>query len=751
VSRHIVLAGNPNCGKTVLFNALTGMQQRVGNWPGVTVEYKQGAFRHADEAFSVVDLPGVYSLVSPDQVCGIDEKIATDYLLADHVDVIVNVIDGTHLERHLFLTLQLLELGLPMVVAVNMMDLVNKRGASIDLDAMSEQLGCPVVGIAASRQQNIEQLKQALLSAQAGSAKLDLPLPCRATQQQMANIIRSTGTATQVKQAQFMAWQWLEGDGCLRSKLAAKTQAQLRNLQQELQAELAEETDILIADRRYQCAHDIRRRCLRAAKKAPVNWTERIDRWVLNRWLGVPIFLLCMYLMFFFAINLGGAFQDFFDIGSDTIFVSGVAQLLTAWHAPSWLIAVLAEGLGKGINTTITFIPMIGALFLFLSFLEDSGYMARAAFVMDRFMQMLGLPGEAFVPMIIGFGCNVPAVMGARTLAQPRDRILTVLMMPFMACGARFAIFTVFAAAFFPRHGALIIFALYLCGIAAALFTGSLFRHTCLPSAQAPLVLELPDYRLPQWRSIGRLAFRRVRIFIRRAGKVIVPVCIIMGTLNAITWPSHASQNRPSVLAKVGQAVTPVLEPMGIKDSNWPATVGLISGVLAKEVVVGTLNTLYSQQAHWQQPTDHTSLLSGLKAACLSVPVNLLNLVHAWRNPIAASAADLTLSQRVYGAMVHQFGSLAAAFSYLLFVLLYFPCISTLAVMRREVGRAWANLSMLWSCSLAYVAAVGCYQLLTLQLHPLSSVLWLAGVIMLFVLVRWCLQRLPARWLQEAG
>ncbi len=751
MSRHVVLAGNPNCGKTALFNALTGMQQRVGNWPGVTVEYKQGEFRHADEAFSVVDLPGVYSLISPDEVCGIDEKIATDYLLADHVDVIVNVIDGTHLERHLFLTLQLLELGLPVVVAVNMMDLLDKRGARVDFAAMAELLGCPVVGIAANRQHNIEQLKQAILTAQASSAKLDLPLACHAARATMAKQIRSAAAANNDRQAHFMAWQWLEGDGCLRTRLDSKLQSQLAAVQQELQTQLAEETDILIADRRYQYAHQVRRCCLRAAKKPSVNWTALIDRWVLNRWLGVPIFLFCMYLMFFFAINIGGAFQDFFDIGSDTIFVSGVSQLLAAWHAPHWLIAVLADGLGKGINTTITFIPMIGALFLFLSFLEDSGYMARAAFVMDRFMQLLGLPGEAFVPMIIGFGCNVPAVMGTRTLAQPRDRLLTVLMMPFMACSARFAIFTVFAAAFFPQHGALIIFALYLCGIAAALFTGSLFRRTCLPSVQAPLVLELPDYRLPQWRSMLRLATRRARVFIRRAGKVIVPACIILGTLNAISWPTSAAQVRPSILAKAGQAVTPVLAPMGIKDSNWPATVGLISGVLAKEVVVGTLNTLYSQQAHWQQPVDHTSILTGLKAACWSVPTNLINLVHAWRNPIAASAADLSLSQRVYGAMVHQFGSVAAAFSYLLFVLLYFPCISTLAVMRREVGRTWANLSMLWSCSLAYFSAVACYQLLTIQQHLGDSACWLAAVIAFFVIVRWGLQRLPTRWLQEAG
>ena len=346
------------------------------------------------------------------------------------------------------------------------------------------------------------------------------------------------------------------------------------------------------------------------------HFSQRADRIILNRWLGLPIFFAVMYALFVFAVNIGGAFQDFFDIGSDTLFIQAPALFMQHLHAPAWLIALICHGVGKGINTTITFMPVIAGMFLGLSILEDSGYMARAAFVVDRLMRQLGLPGHAFVPMIVGFGCNVPAVMGTRSLSHRRDRIITSLMMPFMSCGARLAIFAVFAAAFFPQGGQNIIFALYGLGIAAALFTGWLLRHSLLPGPAAPLIMEMPAYHRPHWRSLWRHTWQRLKHFVFRAGKVIVPVCMILGLLNHITVSGHLTEqpSQRSLLARTGQIITPVFTPMGIQSDNWPATMGLLTGVLAKEVVVGTLNSLYAQAGHYQIATQSTrGITQGLK------------------------------------------------------------------------------------------------------------------------------------------
>jgi ferrous iron transport protein B len=730
----VALVGNPNCGKTALFNALTGSNQRVGNWSGVTVDKKMGHFDEQDHGCDVLDLPGIYSLVSYSESTGLDEKITCDYLLTQPVDIIVNVLDATNLERHLFLTTQLLELGIPVVVAVNMLDIAERRQINLDLPALAAALECPVVGVVAHRGQHVDQLKQAIVSVAkspcATKQRLLLPPVLRKGHDQLVEFLRCSGK--ELKYKEFVATAMLEGGQRVNERLTPDVYATALDVVQVIQSRLEEDSDLIIADRRYRWCQKLRSTAVLESKvgdaKPRTTWSSLIDRLVLNRWLGFPIFLLMMYALFFFAINVGGAFQDFFDQSSDALCVQGFAHLLTSWHAPSWVVALLAYGLGKGINTTITFIPMIAALFFFLSFLEDSGYMARATFLMDRLMRFLGLPGEAFVPMIVGFGCNVPAVMGARTLSKRRDRVLTVMMMPFMACSARFAIFTIFAAAFFVHSGALVIFALYLLGIVAAIGTGLILRKTCLKGSSAPLVMELPHYHCPQFTVLCRLMWRRARSFVLRAGKVIIPVSIILGGLNAITvqgdW-QHAD-HRVSVLSEIGQVVTPVFAPMGIKQDNWPATVGLATGVLAKEVVIGTLNSLYQEQAIQAGQFD---LGASLIAALKTIPTNLVQLKNAFANPIAASAADVSMDQSVLSTMEHRFGSTAAAFSFLLFVLLYFPCISTLAVMRREVGRAWANCSIIWSFVLAYAAGVLSYQFLTLAAHPATSLFWIGGVL----------------------
>ncbi len=347
--------------------------------------------------------------------------------------------------------------------------------------------------------------------------------------------------------------------------------------QAAIQQATGEEADILLADARYQFIQHITQQCVTHSAVVKTNWTARLDSILLNRVLGIPIFLGVMYLLFVFAINIGGAFQDFFDISSQTIFVDGFAYLLNQVGAPTWLTALLANGIGKGFNTTVTFIPVIGSMFLFLAFLEDSGYMARAAFVVDRFMRALGLPGKAFVPMIVGFGCNVPAVMGARTLENKRDRILTIMMTPFMSCGARLAIFAVFTTAFFPRGGQNIVFALYLIGIVMAVLTGFLLRRTVLKGEVAPLVMELPAYHLPRIKTLLLHAWQRLKGFVFRAGKLIVPICVLIGALNSLNIDGSMNTGEGdahSLLSVAGQWATPIFAPMGIGRNNWPATVG---------------------------------------------------------------------------------------------------------------------------------------------------------------------------------
>lgn len=718
-SRTVALVGNPNGGKTTLFNALTGATQRVGNWPGVTVERKRGYFTEAGTTVEVVDLPGTYSLTQASTTAAVDERIAVQYMLSDEPAFVLNIVDASNLERHLYLTVQLREMGIPVLLVLNMMDVARARGLTINTAALSQALGCPVIALEAKNAQAVQALKQAMIHGVPPMSPLTLPYP--------EDIQTTLATLAPAFAAPWQAVHFLEGDIHAYESASADVQATV----------IPREADVRIPGARYALVASL---VAAAVTRAPIvkpSVTAHIDRWVLNRVLGLPIFLAVMYALFFFSINVGGAFQDFFDISSQTIFVDGLAHVLSQWGAPTWLIVLLANGLGKGINTTLTFIPVIGAMFLFLAMLEDSGYMARAAFVVDRFMRALGLSGKAFVPMIVGFGCNVPAVMGARTLENKRDRILTIMMAPFMSCGARLAIFAVFTSAFFPHGGQNIVFALYLIGISMAVLTGFLLRRTVLKGEPSPLVMELPPYHWPHAKTLLIHAWQRLSGFVVRAGRLIIPICMLIGALNAFNLDGSINvgdADARSLLSLVGQWVTPIFAPMGIQANNWPATVGLVTGVLAKEVVVGSLNTLYSQLAHvGTVGMSSFDFWGGLKAAVDSVPANVSQLAAAVINPVAAQAPLSNVNQGVYGVMAARFDGGAGAFAYLLFVLLYFPCVSTMAAMLRELHRGWAVFSAAWMTGVAYATAVVFYQLATFARHPLSSAMWVGAMVTLFL------------------
>ncbi|MDP3268390.1 MAG: Fe(2+) transporter permease subunit FeoB [Legionella sp.] len=733
---HVLLVGNPNCGKTTLFNALTGDNQRVGNWPGVTVEKKTGSLHMGGQEINITDLPGIYSLVAHAKGLSQDEQIAAQSVVSLESDCIINVIDACHLERHLYLTTQILELGKPVIVALNMMDIARQRGISINLTELSAQLGCPVIPIQAHQNIGIPELVEAIPNASIQSPVWSLPLsrPLHDDLAVLENRLTEEGYSKSL--AYYYSRRLAEGDSLPDTGIKIDLSSF---------SEMETGLDVLLADARYQKIHNMVALTQQKRSDASEHFTAKLDRIVLHRFWAIPIFFGMMYLMFLFAINVGGAFQDFFDISTDTLFVQGPAWLLQRINMPDWLIAIIANGIGKGINTTLTFIPVIAAMFFFLSLLETSGYMARAAFVVDKAMRAMGLPGKSFVPMIVGFGCNVPAIMAARTLDSERDRLLTVMMSPFMSCSARLAIYAVFVAAFFPTGGQNIVFSLYLVGILMAVLTGFILRNTSLKGHASPLILELPAYHRPAMKRLLKETSMRLRFFVFRAGKLIIPVCVILGGLNAITLNGGINSgdgSTESLLSLMGQWITPLFAPMGIQQDNWPATVGLLTGMLAKEVVVGTLNSLYAQVGHLNEMTvAHFEFWGGLQSAFWSIPNNLSELGSALWNPVLASAAGNEVSQSVYGIMAQRFDGQVGAYAYLLFVLLYIPCVSTMAVIRQEANRQFMWTSIIWSFLVAYAAAVLFYQGARFFTHPQESLMWIgimsAGLFLVVYLFRY--------------
>jgi ferrous iron transport protein B len=663
----IALVGNPNSGKTTLFNALTGTRQRVGNWPGVTVERKSGSYPHGDAQVEVVDLPGTYSI---DPVSNaIDEQIARDYVTGTEADVVVNVIDATSLARGLYLTTELLALGRPVVVALNMIDVADRHGLHIDTYRLARELGCPVIPLVATRAEGLGALKDAVQSA---------------VSHEPAVALIDAGADADVRYARI---------------------------------------DALLAD------------CLQSTPTRR-SFTDRLDAVVLNRYLAFPIFLSVMYLMFLFAINVGSAFIDLFDGVGSVLFVEGPRQLLQWLSFPQWLTVFLADGVGGGIQLVGTFIPVIGSLFLALSFLEDSGYMGRVAFIVDRLMKRLGLPGKSFVPLVVGFGCNVPAVMATRTLDNEPDRILTTIMAPYMSCGARLTVYALFAAAFFPDNGQNVVFALYLIGIVVAVLSAMVVRRYLINNAQSHFLLELPTYHLPTAKGLLLQTWQRLKGFVVRAGKAIVAVVIILNVVGSVgTDGSFGNQDsEKSMLSAVGRSITPLFHPMGIEDDNWPATVGIFTGIFAKEVVVGTLDALYAPNGS----NGTVDLSADLAAALQSVPDNLSAIGDQLLDPlgiglgelddVTVAASEQEVEVTTIRAMQTLFNGKLGAFSYLLFILLYMPCAATVGVIFKEIGAFWAAFSTTWSVVVAYAAAVLCYQLGSITETPTTSLLWSAGV-----------------------
>ena len=746
----IAIAGNPNCGKTALFNALTGSNQIVGNWPGVTVEKKEGSFKLDNHTIRVVDLPGIYALFANSE----DERAALDYLLKGEADLVVNILDATNLERNLFLTSQLMEKGVPMVLAVNMMDIAAQRGVHIDLKKLEEILGVTAVGLTAVSPKSCEGFVNDLHKLLHSSNELPLPKAVKHSEVLEKLIADISGTLEPVAKElgatpRWTAVQYLEHSARV---LEVADRLGVTIPHDKIEEDLGEEVEFALADSRYSYARNIVTQVIRDNTNKRTR-TDKLDKIFLNRILGIPLFLVAMYLVFWFAVTVGSAFIDFFDILVGGIFVEGLTQLLESIHAPGFVVALLANGLGAGIQTVSTFIPVIFFMFLCLSFLEDSGYMSRAAFVADRFMRFLGLPGKAFVPMIVGFGCSVPALMGTRTLENKRERFLTLFLVPFMSCGARLPVYALFGAAFFGKSAGNLVFAIYVVGIVIALLYGLLLRKTLFVGKESTFIMELPPYHLPKFRNLFRHAWLRLREFIFRAGKIVLIMVTVLGFMGSIgTDGSFGNDNNEkSVLSVVGSTITPVFEPFGVEKDNWPASVALFTGLFAKEAIVGTLNSLYSiedqagsDEAEGEEE-EGFSLKATAKEALVSIPENLAGIFGKLANPLgveeaieeSGDAENEEIASALTGMRAHFRLGKFQVFAYLLFILLYVPCLAALGTAFRELGKFYGTLMTVFQTAIGWSLSV-----LFFQLTVGGSALWisvaatlLVGVVVALILI----------------
>ncbi len=742
---NLALIGNPNCGKTTLFNVLTGTRQKTGNWSGVTVERKEGLYSYQQKTHRLIDLPGVYSLSVGANVDTLDEQIARNYLVDHQAHVVVNVIDATNLERGLYLTAQLLEMRIPCVVALNMMDNAERAGLAIDQSALAERLDCPVVAITASRGQGLDKLKAAIAHTASLAEKpqtlLKLDEKLDSAVEALETYLNDTIETPQVNH-RWLALKLLEKDPTFLSQAGESLQTKIETLNNGLPVE----AERLIAESYLNIAHQWSEQVVVRQTRQRVSFSDRLDSVLLHPVLGGLSFLAIIYMMFLFTINFGGAFIDFFDMTAGAIFVDGLAHVLTSIGAPDWMRVILADGIGGGIQVVATFIPIIGTLYLFLSFLEDTGYLVRAAFLVDQYMRAIGLPGKAFVPLIVGFGCNVPSVMATRSLESQRDRLITIAMAPFMSCGARLAVYGLFAAAFFPVGGQNIVFLLYLLGILVAVLTGLFLKKSLLQGDVTPFMMELPSYRIPPIKSVAIHSWTRLKGFLSGAGQIIIIVVALLSFVNS--WGTDGSfgneDSDKSVLSALGRTMIPLFTPMGLDDENWPATVGIFTGIFAKEAVVGTLDALYGSIDSTEGASEGNeppfNLGDSLIEAAQTIPDNLSGLGDSLTDPLGFGSIqdaetvkeEQEISDATFGAMVKRFDGKLGAFVYLLFILLYTPCVATIGAIKRESGNMWSSFVVFWTTSVAYGASVGVYQIGTFTQHPLPSGLWLCGIALFF-------------------
>jgi ferrous iron transport protein B len=648
----VALTGNPNVGKTTVFNALTGARQHVGNWPGVTVEKKTGKLDHSGTTIEVTDLPGTYSLTA----YSADEVIARNFIIDDHPDVVVQVVDASNLERNLYLTMQLAELGRPVIIALNMADVAEGRGDTIDDKRLSELLAMPVIRTVGTSGKGLTDLLDAVVKiAEKGEKHTHTIGYGDEAEARISELVRILGDDPALAGRYPLRWlavRLIEGDADIRKIL---TESGVASAVDTLLLEIeTDDYEALLADKRYEAIGAILpQACTICLRK--MTGSDMIDRVVTNKYLGIPIFLALMWG----AFQLTFAVAEPFMAGIEYIF-GWVGEAVAASVGPAWLASLLGEGVIGGVGGVLVFVPNIFILFLILSILEGSGYLARAAFIMDRLMYAIGLPGKSFIPMLMGFGCNVPAIMATRTIEDDRDRLITILINPFISCGARLPVYILFAGVFFGAAAGNVIFGLYVLGIAVAILSAKLFRSTILPGDSSAFIMEMPPYRIPTVKTALLNMWEKGSMYLRKAGGIILIGSLVVWFLASFPFGVEYGAEE-SFAGMIGHLLEPLVAPLGL---DWKIAVALLFGFVAKEIVVSSLGVLYG---------------SGEEALS------------------DALLADPGLSA-------------AAALALMVFVLLYMPCVAALAVIKKETGSwRWAGFSVVYGLVVAWVLAFVTY------------------------------------------
>ena len=672
MSVKIALAGNPNCGKTTLFNALTGSNQFVGNWPGVTVEKKEGKWKGNKDVI-IMDLPGIYSL-SP---YTLEEVVARNYLITERPDVILNIVDGTNIERNLYLSTQLMELGIPVVMAVNMIDLVNKNGDKISLNKLSEKLGCEVVEISALKGTGVEAAAKkavALAGTKAAAAVHKFDEKVEAAFESVEAKLSSVPE----EQRRFFAIKLLEKDSKINEqmKTVPNVEAEIKDLEKAFD----DDTESIITNERYVYISSIIKECVTKNKARTMTTSDKIDRIVTNRWAALPIFAAVMFVVYYVSVTtVGGFLTDWTnDVLFGEIIPPAIENLLVSIGCADWLQGLILDGIVAGVGAVLGFVPQMLVLFIFLAFLESCGYMARIAFIMDRVFRKFGLSGKSFIPMLIGTGCGVPGVMASRTIENDRDRKMTIMTTTFIPCGAKLPIIALIAGAFFDNSG-LVSWGAWLVGIAAIICSGIILKKTKMFAGEpAPFVMELPAYHWPTVGAVLRSMWERGWSFIKKAGTIILLSTIVLWFLMSFGWADGGfgmvEELNDSILSKIGGAIAWIFTPLGWTQmgEGWKMAVAAVTGLIAKENVVATFGMLYGFA---EVAEDGAEVWGNLAAAMTPV----------------------------------------AAFGYLAFNLLCAPCFAAMGAIKREMNNAkWFWFAIGYQCGLAYVVALCIYQLGTL-------------------------------------
>ncbi|MEC8978419.1 MAG: ferrous iron transport protein B [Pseudomonadota bacterium] len=689
------LVGNPNVGKTLLFNRLTACQNCVGNWAGVTATCRRAKSNGLQHDLMYIDLPGCYHLPDDQAEKSQTESMASigEILNNQSVDIWVNVIDVKHLSRGLYLTIQLLERYQDVVVVLNQVDAIQGQ-AEIDASKLSKILGCEVLTVSAKFSMGLLGLKAYLSSAEkktyGGYTVLRYPEPLERiiqTQHDRGDKTRYSALKSCIRMSQQ--------DSVPSFLLTDGFTAMLKGYQFGLSQ--------FIAQARHEKANQIFHACFRKVTAEDKQRKVDLDRWFLNKWLGLPLFFIMMFGVFWFSMSLGQYAQEVLDPLWQFVFIDCIGWAIANWHGPEWMLVLLTQGLGVGIVTALSFFPILICMFISLHYLEESGYMARAAVIMDRMMRTLGLPGESFVALILGFGCNVPGILATKHIKKQQDKVATALMMPFMSCSARLTIFAVFSAAFFAKDAAVILFFLYTIGIIVACITGLLVKvfYKNKERENTTYLLELPCYQMPKLQQALTQGLRRSSRFVRKAIKPIILVCTVLAWLNHMHMNGVfvSKADHATVLAVVSKQLAWFFYPIGVHTSQWPLIVALITGLFAKEVVISTLGVFYASSLQHDVLWYHSQTLAGLWGDAQQA---ILNSMMHWSLllPIGEPEAAYTWLSSGLG-----FASKDHIIAYLIFLLLYFPCISTLFAIEKQAGWYWAIIALFWSTFMAYAVA----------------------------------------------